>query len=493
MVTRDRVSADHAAEYAQRFEVVLEGLNRKLFRWQRDWLKDRSKFKVALKARQLGYTTVSTLEAAIEAAIHPGLSVYLVSTTQDNAKKLLRQVRERWLPALQLCGHPGLRIAKDSEDEIALSNGARIYAIANEPARMRGNPGVYFFDEMAFWERRKLEEIMDGVQPTVASQLNPTSRFIALSTPWFEEGIYYELCKADVYKFFSRHEIDIYKAVRQGLPFDIDKVRAQMTSERWHREYCCGFLKGGTTYFSREGLLLLDAPKLITGIDPWARDLVEIFIGVDLAKISDFTAIVVLAKGPAGLKVLHTYQLRSVDYGVQARIIAQVARAWKAVGVAIDTTKHSSFVDQAPDELKSIAVAKDFTNKWKGEWIPRIKKACEGTGIVFDFEAASLWDSQARIFTKTPSRILLDDMARVVQGQTPSGLVKFDVPRTKIGGVAQDGHGDSFSAFLLAFWLAGGEGDAGDWGGEVVRPVITKADELPWGLDELAESWQGDW
>lgn len=124
--------------------------------------------------------------------------------------------------------------------------------------------------------------------------------------------------------------------------------------------------------------------------------------------------------------------------------------------------------------------------------MPRIKKATEGGALVFEFEAASLWDAQAQMWTQTPSRILLDDMARVVQGQTPSGKVRFDVPRAKVGGVAQDGHGDSFSALLLAFWLAGGEDDDGDWGDEVVRPVVAE-DELPWELEDLESAWQGAW
>lgn len=439
-----KADAGHKDRFRQALALIVRGL----FEWQRRWLKDRSKWRVALKARQLGYTTVSELDALLQCLETPGLDYYIVSTTVGNAAKILRRIRTRWIPALAKSGHPALKLLKESDDCLELANGSRIFAIANEPDRMRGNPGSYFFDEFGFWEARKLLEIQSAVWPSIENPLLPHLRCTVVSTPMFKDVLYYELCKAPMYDYFSRHEINIYQAVKMGLEFDIEGVKRRITSDRWHREYCCGFVEGGSTYFNRDQLLqLAEAADLDTSR-------ARIYLGVDLGKINDFTAIVVLARTKHGCKVLHTYLIRSVNYARQARIIDELAELWQAEAVAIDITKHASFVDQAPARLRKRAVPKNFTWEWKAEWVPRVKRAVEGKTLVADWEASSLWDAQRGAFTPTPSPVLLDDFTRVVQGQTPSGKVKYEVPRVKIRGAEQDGHGDGFSGLLLAYWLA---------------------------------------
>lgn len=435
-------------EHKERFKHVLRLITQGLFEWQRLWLRDRSKWRVALKARQLGYTTVCELDALLQCLETPGLDYYIVSTTVGNAAKILRRIRQRWIPALAKSGHPALKLLKESDDCLELANGSRLFAIANEPDRMRGNPGSYFFDEFGFWEQRKLLEIQSAVWPSIENPLLPHLRCTVVSTPMFKDVLYYELCKSPMYDYFSRHEIDIYQAVKMGLAFDIEGVKRRITSDRWHREYCCGFVEGGSTYFNRDQLLLLaETADLDTSK-------ASIVLGVDLGKINDFTAIVVLARTAGVCKVLHTYLIRSVDYGKQAKIIDELAEAWRAEVVAVDITKHASFVDQSPARLKRRCIAKNFTWDWKAEWVPRVKKAVEGKTLLADWEASSLWDAQRNAFTPTPSRVLLDDFTRVVQAQTPSGKVKFEVPRIKIRGAEQDGHGDGFSGLLLAYWAA---------------------------------------
>lgn len=477
---RLRADAGHQERFAEALNVIVAGL----FPWQQRWLADRSKWRSALKARQLGYTHVSELDCLLKALLTPGCDVYIVSTTVGNAAKILRRIRQRWIPALAVSGHPALRLVKDAEAEIELGNGSRIYAIANEPDRMRGNVGHYFFDEFGFWEKRKLELIIDAVFPTIENKINPHLCCTIVSTPFFKDSLYYDICKKPMYAHFSRHEIDIYKAVKQGLDFDIEAVKGRITSDRWHREYCCGFLEGGTTYFSRDQLILLEDTS------PYDRSRVEIYAGVDLGKINDFTAVVILAKERGRMRVLHTYLMRTIDYGKQAEIISDICASWNVESVAIDITKHASFVDQAPARLRKIAVAQNFTWDWKVEWVPRVKGAVEAQTLGADWDAASLWDEQLGAFGSTPSRVLLDDFARVVQGETPSGRVKYEVPRLKVRGAEQDGHGDGFSALLLAYWIAsvadGQEADAEQI--DIRAPALARGED--WGLTfKLPDMW----
>lgn len=455
------------------FRSILLQYDESLFEWQRRWMRDGSKFKVALKARQLGYTTVMLLEALMEALKWDGLDVYLVSTTVRSASRLLRLLRRTWLHALQASGEPSVRVVNESKTEIELPNGSRIIAVANEPELMRGSVGSYFFDEFAFWERRKLTAIEGAVWPTILNPLNPHLVCRIVSTPWFSDNMYYDVCHAEQYAYFSRHQTDIYKAVSEGFRFDVEREKKKLTADRWEREYLLKFLTGGASYFSRDQLLQLDADD----DELPARDQVEIFFGVDLAKIQDFTSIVVLARGDFGLRVLRTYMLRSIDYGKQARILGDLAKFWKPQGVAVDITKHASFVDQLKPELRRICVGKDFTSQWKAEWVPRLKQDVEEGNLSFRFEDAQLWDEAAGGFVATTTRVILDDMSRVIQSSSPSGKAKYEVPRQKVAGAeAVEGHGDSFSALLLAYWLAWAEEG---WGQDVVREVKGEQADLP--------------
>lgn len=466
-------------EHNARLKLVLNQIIKGLFPWQRRWLKDRSKWRVALKARQLGYTTINELDALLQAAEHPGLDVYLVSTTVGNAAKMLRRIKERWLKALQVSGHPVFRVLKDSNTELELANGSKIYAISNEPDRMRGNPGSYYLDELGFWPKRQLQLIQDALWPTIENPLNPHLRLVGVSTPWFGDGLYYDMCKADMYKYFSRHEITIYDAIRQGLKFDAAAVKQRITSDRWAREYLCEFLSGGSTYFSRDALLNLEPEKKIK----IKSDRSHTYLGVDLGKINDFTAVVVYQVTPWRQHVACVYLMRSVDYGEQAKIIAELADRHKACAVAVDITKHASFVDQAPEDLKCIAIPQNFTNEWKAEWVPRIKKGVEAQEFSVDWEEAYEWDARAAGFVKASSQILLDDFTRVVQSTTPSGKAKYEVPRVRVRGADQDGHGDSFSGLLLAYWAA----HIDDGQSSVMEQVELSGPKGDDGLDTLGE------
>lgn len=459
---------------AELFTALLKQYERSLYGWQRRWMRDRSKFKVALKARQLGYTTVMLLEALLEALKWDGLDVYLVSTTVRSASRLLRLLRRTWLRALQESGEPAVQLVNESKTEIEFPNGARIIAVANEPELLRGNVGSYFFDEFAFWERRKLTALEGAIWPTIINPLNPHLVCRIVSTPWFADNMYHDVCHAEQYSYFSRHVTDIYQAVKEGFPFDIEAERRKLTSDRWEREYLLKFLTGGASYFSRDALLQLDADD-----EPMpARELVEIFFGVDLAKIQDFTSVVVLARGDFGMRVLRTYMMRSIDYGQQARILGELADHWRPEGIAVDITKHASFVDQLDEKLRRRCIGQNFTSQWKAEWVPRIKQDIEEAELSFRFEDAQLWDQAAGGFVATPSRIILDDLARVIQSASPSGKAKFEVPRQKMAGAeAVEGHGDSFSALLLAYWLAWAEEG---WGEQVVKRVELGDGLPPW-------------
>lgn len=69
---------------------VIEGA----FPWQRSWVLDASKWKVALKARQLGYTTYSLLEVLLHCLKHPSHTFHVVSHTVRAATVLLDHTAE---------------------------------------------------------------------------------------------------------------------------------------------------------------------------------------------------------------------------------------------------------------------------------------------------------------------------------------------------------------------------------------------------------------
>jgi phage FluMu gp28-like protein len=433
-------------------KIAAKWINSRLWPWQRRWIADRSRFKIVRKPRQVGLTEGACFAAVLHCLEHSGHTFYLVSTTVGNARtELLDVIRNRAIPVLaedpELAPH--LRLVTDNANEIELANGSRFVAVANEPKRLRGKKRCsYLFDEAAFWERRKTDQIEDAVFPQMRAAINPHGVVWVISTPWFRDDNWY----ADVwtnesgrYSHWSRHDIDFLKAA-PVIGLDAERIKRETRADAWLTEYLRQFRQGGGNYYDRERLLSLT--------QPWAGE-APCFIGIDLGKVNDFTALVVLRRLPKDQwHVEHTYYMRSVDYREQAKEITRLLDRYQPIRTVVDITAHKSFVgllEEVGADRHEIR-GKAFTNSFKVEYAEAIMDAVTAEACAFDWSQSNYIEGR---WEPGHSKQLLSDLASVEQQATPSGdKVTYAVPRTKRNGKETEGHGDGWSALLCALEAA---------------------------------------
>jgi len=429
-------------------KIAAQWMNSRLWPWQRRWIADRSRFKIVRKPRQVGLTEAACFGAVLHNLRHKGHTFYLVSTTVGNARtELLDVIRNRVIPVLAADAElaPQLRLVTDNANEIELANGSRFVAVANEPKRLRGKKRCsWLFDEAAFWEKRKTDQIEDAVLPQMREAINPHGVVWVISTPWFAENNWYSTIwtnEGGRYSHWSRHDVDfLHAAPLIGL--DAEKIRKQTRRDTWLTEYLRQFRQGGGNFYDREALLGLSAPW--KGDDPC-------FVGVDLAKVHDFTSVVILRRLPKGhWHVEHTFYMRSVDYRTQALAIARLLDLYSPVRTTVDITAHKSFVDllEAVGAERHEIRGKAFTNPFKVEHAEAIKDAVSAGEASFDWSQSNWADGH---WEPGHGMQLLTDLVSVVQDTTPSGKATYTVPRS---GRNTDGHGDGWSALMCALEAA---------------------------------------
>jgi phage FluMu gp28-like protein len=208
-----------------------------LYEYQKNWINDESRFKIALKARQTGFSFIMALEVVLDAVTHRTLWV-LLSRGERQSKELMEKVathsRAMGIAAQEL--ETTFKI--DDQDikqlEVVFPNGSRIIGLPANPDTARGFSGNVVLDEFAF--HKDSREIWKALYPSITRGY----KIRVASTPNGKSGKFYELWN-NAGKW-SKHHTDIYEALAQGLEINIDELKEGCESEEdWEQEYCCKF------------------------------------------------------------------------------------------------------------------------------------------------------------------------------------------------------------------------------------------------------------
>jgi phage FluMu gp28-like protein len=165
--------------------------------------------------------------------------------------------------------------------EIRLPFDSRITALPMNPNTIRGRGGNIFCDEFDLNDGG--EEIWGAILP-IAS--NPRHKIILASTPsptGGASGKFYEFLTSEkLAHVWSRHYLDIYQCVEQGLPRNIKELRELANDPLiWEREFECKFVTGSTFWFPHS--LVAPCQTDDAGIPETWNKQGDIFVGVDIA------------------------------------------------------------------------------------------------------------------------------------------------------------------------------------------------------------------
>lgn len=185
-------------------------------------------------------------------------------------------------------------------------------------------------DEFAF--HAKSREIWAALFPVVSKG---GQKLRVISTPNGKGNKFFELMTGDD-DVWSRHHVDIYEAVAQGCPRNIEELRAGIADEdAWAQEYELKWLDEASSWLSYD---LISACEDLMAGRPIRYSDGACFVGVDIAARNDLFVIWVLEVVDGRLWTREIITRKRASFAEQDRLLDDVFRRYRVVRCAMDQT-----------------------------------------------------------------------------------------------------------------------------------------------------------
>lgn len=260
--------------------------------YQRKWLLDGSRFKAGMFSRQSGKTFTTTLEIVddcFKAAVKSRRERWVIlSRGERQAREAMEEGIKRHAAAYQL-GFKAAEYDWQGDEgshkalEVTLPHGSRITALPANPDTARGFSANVFLDEFAIHKDSKA--IWGALFPVISKN---GLRLRVTSTPNGKGNKFYEIMTA-ADAVWSRHVVDIYQAVADGLPRDINELRAGLADDDlWAQEYELKWLDEASAWLSYD---LISSCEDERAGDPTLYQGGVCFVGRDIGRRQDLHVI----------------------------------------------------------------------------------------------------------------------------------------------------------------------------------------------------------
>lgn len=221
----------------------------------------KQRFRILLKARQIGITEAIVIEMLANALTRPNSTQLFVSARQEIANDALQKLKD----ILRREGPAGSKLSEDTKISAVLENGARIYSLpANEDAVLGYAATRVYLDEFAHmpWA----EQIYEQVFPTVSHD----GFLTIVSTPRGQSGRFFDIWQGanageNNFRHYRIHwaQCPAYNpegwnkgrklaekiAVGQKHTW-YQAMRPQFSDVEWQRQYECDFVASVDLFFS---------------------------------------------------------------------------------------------------------------------------------------------------------------------------------------------------------------------------------------------------
>ncbi|ANT39904.1 Phage terminase, large subunit [Rhodovulum sp. P5] len=419
--------------------------------YQRAWMADASRFKIGMMSRQIGKTFSTCGECvddcfagwaedrrarwvilsrgerqaaeAMDEAIKPMTRAYyeVYNTLVKGGEPVFEETEFR---APQAKGPDAVYKAL----EVRFPNRSRITALPANPDTARGFSANVILDEFAF--HAKSREIWAALFPVVSKG---DQKLRVISTPNGKGNKFFELMTAED-SVWSRHVVDIYEAVRQGCPRDVDMLRAGIADEdAWAQEYELKWLDAASAWLDYD---LISACEREEAGKPELYQGGPCFVGVDIAARNDLFVIWVVEETGGRLVTREVIAQKRITFAEQDALLDDVFRRYRVVRAGMDQTGMGE---------KPVEDAK------RRHGAARIDGVLFSAGSKLDLATAlkeKMEDREMLIPAGDP--VLRADLHAISSRTGPTGI------RRLVADGETDGHADRFWAAALAVGVAGG-------------------------------------
>ena len=395
-----------------------------LLPYQRRWVLDARRFKIGVWSRQVGKSFATAFEADLDCIQTPRTDWLVMSAGQ-------RQSDEWMLKALSVARacEAGLAGTKDagaakftaSASEIRFANGSRILSLPANPDTARGYSANLVLDEFAMHEADR--EVWAAIFPPITNELSGQKKIRVVSTPKGRGNKFAELWEEGGAQW-SRHKVTLDDAIAAGLRVDKAALREGVADEDiWRQEYFCEFLANDTTYFPLD--LIRNCERIPA---PEAQPDAPRYIGVDIGRAHDLTAIAELAAVGEELRLVDLETIERAPFAEQRELLWSRLSRPAVRGVAIDATGiGAQLAEETLAKFGSRVEPVQFTNAVKNGLFQSLHRAMEESRLVLPAD-----------------RELREDINAMHRKISTGGNIQFTAPRRP------DGHSDRACALALA-------------------------------------------
>lgn len=430
-----------------------------LLPYQERWVGDASRFKIGVWSRQTGKSFSTAAESVIDSLSDAGTKWVCLSAGERQALEWLEKAKE-WNAAFK----SAIEMETEERDsaeallnkaEIRYANGSRIIAIPANPATARGYSANVILDEFAYHEnpdaiwaamfpsgtnplagtfQKRVQALMDGED---FSGITRELKTRIVSTFNGRDNKFHSLWERRQQNGYAGHLVNIYNAVKEGLPLDIEKLKAGLDDpEIWAQEYECIPADVSAVLLTYELLASCESAEATATIAPEYFTSGKPFVmGIDFARKRDLS--VAWTDELLG-DVTHcreVLEMRAMSTPDQVDLLRPRIRGARRVcldytgpGVGMGDYLVKEFGEYNPEkDLFGKIELCTFTNSLKVEIFSKLKMAFE----------------QKR--TRIPiSRLIREDLHSMQRVTSNNGMVTYRAPHT------DDGHADRCTAKALS-------------------------------------------
>jgi phage FluMu gp28-like protein len=346
------------------------------------------------------------------------------------------------------------------QSRITFPNGSRIIALPANPRTARGYPGDAVLDEFAHHEDSY------AIFAAVFRQVALGNSLEVLSTPNGEQGKFYDIARnlgldlgiapprQPIRKDgWSGHWVDVYAAVSEGCPIDIEGMRRGLNDDdTWNQEFCCVFLKSTGAWLTLDLIAACEdaatSAKLVhidpnaglkIDLDPNFKARGPLNLGIDVGRDHDATCAWLDEKVGDVTWTRGVFWLHGITFPNQFRILSPIVKLCNRA--AIDKTGMGVGLYDSLNEVHagrvlgvSFAGTNDNGVRMKTDLAIRLKKRFEQA------RARIPYDSQIRA------------ELQAIKRQATSTGVTFDAPRIEMDTAVAGGAKKKVFAHADAFW-----------------------------------------
>ncbi len=325
---------------AELIKAVQRGI---LYPYQRRWIDDPARFKVGMFARQTGKTFTNTLEIAehiLEHDVRQARTRWVIlSRGERQAKEAMDEGLKLHLRAMGLVYDAlddvdsGYRYEDGSSikaQEVILKHGSRVTALPANPDTARGFSANVLLDEFAF--HKDSRAIWKALFPVISK---PELLLRVCSTPNGKGNKFFDLMTGKGERW-SRHTVDIYQAVADGLERDISELREGCDDEdAWEQEFELKWLDEASAWLPYELINACEHDRAGRS-DAYLGG--PCFVGVDIGARKDLYVIWVLEAVGDVLWTREVIARRRIKFSEQAELLADVFRRYRVIRCCMDQT-----------------------------------------------------------------------------------------------------------------------------------------------------------